>query len=122
MTDTSELHARLLGIKLRALVAEHLGRALDADTSSFPNGAALVIDGAAWVLIEGDASRALGGALAWALRHDATSLDVVAEADTGLLARRADAAPISRRSVVRPGSDVVAGSVGTPRRTGLADA
>jgi hypothetical protein len=89
VTDTSELHARLLGIKLRALVAEHLGRELDTDTSSFPKGAALVIDGAAWVLIEGDASRALGGALAWALRHDATSLDVVAEADTGLLARRA---------------------------------
>ena len=89
MTETSERHARLLGIKLRALVAEHVGRALDVDTSSFPHGAALVVDGAAWVLIEGDASRALGGALAWALRHDATSLDVVAEADTGLLARRA---------------------------------
>jgi len=89
VTDTSERHARLLGIKLRALVAEHLGRALDVDTSSFPHGAALVVDGAAWVLIEGDASRALGGALAWALRHGAASLDVVADTDTGLLARRA---------------------------------
>ncbi len=76
-------------MKLRVLVGEQLGRELDVDTSPFPKGAALVIDGAAWVLIEGDASRALGGALAWALRHDATSLDVVAVADTGLLARRA---------------------------------
>ena len=89
MTDTSERRSRLLGIKLRALVAEHVGRSLDVDTASFPHGAAFVIDGAAWVLIEGDASRALGGALAWALRHGATSLDLVAEADTGLLARRA---------------------------------
>ncbi|HYN32637.1 MAG TPA: hypothetical protein VES40_08435 [Ilumatobacteraceae bacterium] len=89
MPETSERRTRLLGIKLRALAAEHLGRELDVDTSSFPKGAALVVDGAAWVLIEGDASRALGGALAWALRHDATSLNVVADADTGLLARRA---------------------------------
>jgi hypothetical protein len=92
VTDTSERHSRLLGIKLRALVAEHLGHDLApaVDTATFPRGAALVDHGGAWVLIEGDASRALGGALAWTLRHDATSLNLLVDSDTGLLARRAE--------------------------------
>ncbi|HSL74186.1 MAG TPA: hypothetical protein VK853_06955 [Ilumatobacteraceae bacterium] len=83
--------SRLLGVKLRALVGEHLGREpVDpADVGTFPSGAALVVDGAGWVLVEGNASRSLGGALAWALRQGATALNVVAESDTGLLARRA---------------------------------
>ena len=42
------------------------------------------------MLVEGDGSRALGGALAWALRNDATSLNLVADTHTGLLARRAE--------------------------------
>ncbi len=90
MPDTSERRSRLLGVKLRALVADHLGRSLDLEPSAFPSGAALVVDGAAWVLVEGRADRSLGGALAWALRQHATSLDLIAEADTGLLARRAE--------------------------------
>ena len=83
--------SRLLGVKLRVLVAEHLGRepADPTDVGTFPNGAALVVDDAGWVLVEGPASRSLGGAVAWALRHGATALNIVAEADTGLLARRA---------------------------------
>ncbi len=81
--------SRLLGIKLRALVGEHLGQSVDAESSGFPSGAALSHDGSAWVLVEGPAARSLGAALAWAVRHDATSLHLVAEQDTGLLARRA---------------------------------
>ena len=50
----------------------------------------MVVDGAAWFLVDGDARRALGGAIAWAIRHDATSLDLIAESATGLLARRAE--------------------------------
>jgi hypothetical protein len=50
----------------------------------------VAVDGAAWVLVDGDARRALGGALAWAIRHDATSLDLIADSATGLLARRAE--------------------------------
>jgi hypothetical protein len=81
--------SRLLGIKLRALVAEHLGREVVAEPQGFPSGAALVDDAAAWVLVDGPAARSLGPALAWAIRHDATSLQLVVEHDTGQLARRA---------------------------------
>ena len=88
--DDTDRRSRLLGVKLRALVAAHLGRgSLDVELSSFPHGAALVVDDAAWVLVDGPAAGSLGGALAWAIRNGATSLDLVAEADTGLLARRA---------------------------------
>ena len=41
------------------------------------------------MLVEGAAHRSLGGALAWAVRRDATSLSLIADSDTGLLARRA---------------------------------
>lgn len=80
----------LLSVKLRALVAEHLGRPIAVEAGGLANGAALVVDGQAWVLIDGDASRSLGQALAWAVRHEATSLDLIAESHTGLLARRAE--------------------------------
>jgi len=85
-----ERRRRLLGIKLRALVVEHLGRAVDVDPEEFPSGAAMVIDDAAWVLVDGSAARSLGPALAWAIRRGATSLDLVAELDAGVLARRAN--------------------------------
>jgi hypothetical protein len=89
--DPTERHRRLLGMKLRALVADHTGAPPSpADAASFPNGAALLDDDAAWVLLEGRAARSLGAALAWAIRRGAVSLDVVADHDTGLLARRAN--------------------------------
>jgi len=85
--------SRLLGLKLTALVGDHLGLDDGARTGlvaePFPSGAALVVDEAAWVLVDGDAHRSLGGALAWAIRRGATSLSLIAESDTGLLARRA---------------------------------
>ena len=86
--------SRLLGIKLRALIAEHRGvptDELDVEPGAFPSGATLLLGDAAWVLVEGPADRSLGAAIAWALRQGATSLDLVAERDTGLLARRAAA-------------------------------
>ena len=86
----SNRRSELLAIKLRALVAEHLGHAVDALPEPVANGSAVVVDGAAWVLVDGDARRALGGAIAWAIRHDATSLDLIADSATGLLARRAE--------------------------------
>jgi hypothetical protein len=86
-----ERRRRLLGIKLKALVADHVGSAVDAEASAFGAGAALVHDGAAWTIIDGPAARRLGAALAWAVRHDATSLDVIVERDGGILARRAQA-------------------------------
>lgn len=82
---------RLLGVKLQALVAEHHGGDVGpVELSTLPNGAALRIDESAWVLVEGPAARRLGQALAWAVRAGASSLDLIADTDTGLLARRAE--------------------------------
>lgn len=82
-------------MKLGALVNEHLGAqdssAFASDTETFASGAALLRDGAAWVLVDGRADRSLGTALVWAVRRAATRLHVIAEHDTGLLARRAKA-------------------------------
>ena len=88
-SPNDDRRSRLLGIKLRALVAEHHGREVAAEPEGFPSGAALVDDTAAWVLVDGPAARSLGPSLAWAIRHDATSLHLVVAHDTGLLARRA---------------------------------
>jgi hypothetical protein len=49
----------------------------------------LLVDGAAWVLVDGSASRSLGPALAWSIRQGATAMHLVVERDSGLLARRA---------------------------------
>lgn len=83
--------SRLVGIKLRALVHEHLGDDSIADPVGFAPGAALLHGGAAWVLLDQGSASRLGAALAWALRAGATSLDVIAEEGTGVLARRAAA-------------------------------
>ncbi len=85
-----ERRSRLLGIKLRALVADHLGHPVGSEPESFPSGAALYDGDVAWVLVDGSAARSLGPALAWAIRRGATSLQLVVEHDTGLLARRAE--------------------------------
>ena len=87
--DEGERRRRLLGVKLRALVAEHLGTEVDVTPEPFGAGSAMIVDGAAWVLVDGPAERRLGASLAWAIRHDATSLDVIAEAGGATLARRA---------------------------------
>ncbi len=91
MTDVDESgrRSRLRSIKLHALVRDHLGRDIDASVGAFPPGAALTAEGGAWVLAEDDASRSLGPALAWAIRSGATSLDLLAERETGSLVRRA---------------------------------
>lgn len=78
----------LLGVKLRALVGDHLGEAVTADPEGVSVGVALLHGESAWVLVDGDASRSLGPALAWAIRRGATTLDVVAETNGGMIARR----------------------------------
>ncbi len=91
--ESGTRRARLLAVKLRALVQEHLEAPLDTadDQPAFPPGAAVVTGGAAWVLIDERPAHRLGSALAWALRRRVAELHVVAEVDTGLLARRAAA-------------------------------
>jgi hypothetical protein len=89
--EAAARHSRLVGLKLRALVRDHLGDDDVPEAEAFAPGAALVHEGAAWVLLEAEPERRLGAALAWALRAGATSLHVIAETATGVLARRAEA-------------------------------
>ncbi len=84
-----ERRQRLLGAQLRGLVGEHLGTSIDAEPNGFGAGAALVLDGVAWVLIDGAGDRRLGAALAWAVRNDASSMHVIAAEGGATLARRA---------------------------------
>ena len=88
MTD-SERRRRLLGVELRALVAEHLGVPVDAEPVEFGTGAGLVVDDAAWVIVDGPAGRTLGASLAWAVRRGAHSLALVVDDEGGQVARRA---------------------------------
>lgn len=85
--------SRLLSVKLRALVAEQIGSTVadDGDLPAYPPGAALMVGGDAWVMIDDQAGRRLGSALAWALRRGAQALHVIAESEVGLLSRRAAA-------------------------------
>ena len=87
--DDDSRRARLLSIKLTTLVREHTGVTDVQSSDSFGGGAALMVDSTAWVLLDRHPDRGLGGALAWAVRREATSVQVLAEEATGLLARRA---------------------------------
>lgn len=88
-SDDSARRSRLVGLKLRALVREHLADETVADAAAFAPGAALRHGDTAWVLLDQRPGSMLGAALAWMLRSGASALHVVAERDTGLLARRA---------------------------------
>lgn len=98
MTDAdAERHSRLVGLKLRALVRDHLADDSIGEAVSFTPGAALEHDGSAWVFLDRRPGAMLGAALAWMVRSGATALHVVADRDTGILARRASefATPVS---------------------------
>jgi hypothetical protein len=87
--------SRLLDIKLRALVAGHLGIEEIAQPDAFAPGAALIHDGEAWVLVDDRPGDRLGVALIWATRAAAGSLNVIVDADSAgaaaTLARQAGA-------------------------------
>ena len=88
MSADAERRSRLLAVKLRALVRDHLGGEQPGESPQvFTPGAALFTDSRTWVLIDGDATRGLGHALAWGLRHS-RPLSILVERDSGLLARR----------------------------------
>lgn len=83
----------LLQAKLDALVSQRWGPAVGAPVS-FPGGAGLLAPdhGPAYVLVEDAGHRSLGGVVAWALRHQATRIEVLAEAPVevaAVLQRRA---------------------------------
>jgi hypothetical protein len=90
MTSDPARRSALLGLKLGALVRDHAGEGSVA-AGVMVGGAALVRDGEAWVLADERPARALGPALAWMRQQGATALHLLAESDTGLLARRAEA-------------------------------
>jgi hypothetical protein len=85
--------SRLMAIKLAALVRDHLRLPDDGGPvgtpAVFAAGAALLRDGEAWVLAGERGERSLGPALAWSHQQGATSLHLLAEDSTGVLARRA---------------------------------
>lgn len=83
------MRSRLLGIKLAAIARDHHGADADIVPASFPGGSALMVGTTAWVLLDENPARGLGGALAWSVRNGATELHLLAESATGLLARRA---------------------------------
>jgi hypothetical protein len=85
----SERRRRLLAMKLRALVTDHLGSPIDAEPVEFGTGAGLVVGDGAWVIVDGPAGRTLGASLAWAIRQGARRLDVIVDSEGGQLARRA---------------------------------
>ena len=83
----------LLKAKCKALARSRWGDVADAPGAThvgFPGGAALAVDDTAWFLAEDDPRRSLGGAIVWARRHHAKHLHLLATADTGTLARRAE--------------------------------
>lgn len=85
-----------MAIKLRALVGDHLAtQTIGTDTIGVATpigvGAALMHSGVAWVYLDDKPGTRLGAALVWAERAGATAVHVIAEADTGILARRATA-------------------------------
>lgn len=92
MTDAdadAERRSRLVGMKLRTLVRDHLADDAVPEADGFAPGAALRHGDAAWVFLDRRPGSMLGAALAWMLRSGAGSLRVIAEHDTGVLARRA---------------------------------
>ena len=88
LSDDAARRSRLIGAKLRGLVGDHTGETI-GEPAEFAPGAAVRHGDTAWVYLDDRPGRRLGAAIAWMLRNGCTSLDVVADADTGLLARRA---------------------------------
>jgi hypothetical protein len=84
-----ERRTQLLGVALRALVADRTGDHVDAEPQVMGRGVALSHARSAWVLIDQQHATALGPAMAWALRHEASALHVFTGEAEGILARRA---------------------------------
>ena len=81
--------AALVGAQLVALMGDAGVTPVGAPAPLGRDVALLDTDGVAWVLAGAGAGRSLGGALAWAVRHDAVAVHLIAPDHTGVLARRA---------------------------------
>src|SRR5436190_17557439 len=87
--DAQQRRSALVGMKLAVLAREHAG-VEPGDVAGFGGGAGVLAGTEAWVYLDDRPERGLGAALAWALRHGATAVVVLADAGTGQLARRAE--------------------------------
>ncbi|CAN5758406.1 hypothetical protein BH10ACT1_BH10ACT1_31130 [soil metagenome] len=93
--EPDDRRSALLATKLRVLAGDRWTFAGETRAGSFPQGATLIDPdgGRAWVLIEGDAERRLGGALAVSLRAGVSELHLVVDDPeaAAIVARRATA-------------------------------
>ena len=91
MSTDHERRSRLLSLKLRALVRDHLSLSEEpvGTPHVFAPGAAFLTDDAAWVLIDGDATRSLGAVLAWCGSQGIRgAINILTESHGGIVARR----------------------------------
>jgi hypothetical protein len=90
LSADAERRSRLLSLKLRALVREHLG--LESEPEGTPHvfalGAAFVTETDVWLLVDGDATRSFGPSMAWSSKFD-RHVHLLVERDSGVIARRA---------------------------------
>ena len=95
------MNPHLQGLKLRTLVRDHLAPGDDggSDPASPAEitepvdigvGAAILVGGDAWVLVEDRHERALGVGLAWMQKSKARTLNLLVDRHSGVLARRAE--------------------------------
>lgn len=108
MSDTDR-KARLFALKLHALIVENFaGTSTNvSEVVSLSTGAAVKAGDEVFVLVDERHERGLGMSLAWAAKHGAGRLHVLAERGTGTLARRAaeftmdiDVWHVDQRSVI----------------------
>ena len=85
---TSASRPSLQAARLKALVDFQWG-ATDRERADYPGGAGLLAGEVAWVLADADPLRALGPALVWAERRDASTVHLLVDDDAEVLARRA---------------------------------
>ena len=106
MSLTPDRRSALVAARLAAIVRARTESPVDvSDVHSFAaHGAALVVDGTAWVDPGEGGPTGIGSPMAWAMRHEVTELHMVVESDDlerlGVLARHAsmfDPAPTVSR-------------------------
>ena len=115
--------ARLNALKLAALVRDHRGGEPHGQPTEFGAGAALVVDRAAWILVDGAPVGPLGAALAWATARAVDALHVVIDdaAVAGRLARRSELVTLPTTVWVAAGRDLVAAAAAPLPEPSLVD-
>lgn len=119
-TISQEQRRALHAGKLRALVREHFGS--DVDPDGHPTGALATADGIGWALVERNAERGLGAAIAWSMRQGHSELHVLAGDAAPVLARRATQFAVPPRVWQVEGADLdQAVAADPPEREALPD-